>query len=126
MHQYAREAWKLGCRYIGGCCGFEAYHIRAVCEELVAERGGRLGQSSTEKHDMWGGGLKLHTKPWVRARAHRDYWETLKPSTGRPFSASISKPDAWGVTKGDDILKQQMETTTDEEIANLRNARNGH
>ena len=116
----------LGCRYIGGCCGFEAYHIRAVCEELVAERGGRLGQSSTEKHDMWGGGLKLHTKPWVRARAHRDYWETLKPSTGRPFSASISKPDAWGVTKGDEILKQQMETTTDEEIANLRKARNGH
>jgi len=126
MHQYAREAWKLGCRYIGGCCGFEAYHIRAVCEELVAERGGRLGIGSTEKHDMWGGGLKLHTKPWVRARAHRDYWEKLNPSTGRPFSASLSKPDAWGVTKGDDILKQQTATTTDEEIANLRKARNGH
>lgn len=35
MHKYAREAWDLGVRYIGGCCGFEAYHIRAVCEELV-------------------------------------------------------------------------------------------
>ena len=68
MHQYAREAWKLGVRYIGGCCGFEAYHIRAVCEELIQERGGRLGAGSTEKHDMWGGGLKIHTKPWVRAR----------------------------------------------------------
>ena len=68
MHRYARAAWELGVRYIGGCCGFEAYHIRAVCEELVAERGGRLGASSTEKHDMWGGGLKIHTKPWVRAR----------------------------------------------------------
>ena len=68
MHEYAREAWNLGVRYIGGCCGFEAYHIRAVCEELVAERGGRLGIGSTEKHDMWGGGLKIHTKPWVRAR----------------------------------------------------------
>merc|ERR1712048_1405407 len=113
-------ASNLGCRYIGGCCGFEAYHIRAVCEELVAERGGRLGASSTEKHDMWGGGLKIHTKPWVRARAHRDYWEKLKPSTGRPFSAALSKPDAWGVTKGDDILKQQTESTTDEEIAKLR------
>ena len=68
MHQYAREAWNLGVRYIGGCCGFEAYHIRAVCEELVEERGGKLGASSTEKHDMWGGGLKIHTKPWVRVR----------------------------------------------------------
>lgn len=122
MHQYAREAWKLGCRYIGGCCGFEAYHIRAVCEELVAERGGRLGESSTEKHDMWGAGLKIHTKPWVRARAHRDYWEKLNPSTGRPFSAALSKPDAWGVTKGDDILKQQTEATTDADIEKLRKA----
>ena len=34
-------------------------------------------------------------------RAHRDYWEKLNPSTGRPFSAALSKPDAWGVTKGD-------------------------
>lgn len=122
MHEYAREAWKLGCRYIGGCCGFEAYHIRAVCEELVSERGGRLGESSTEKHDMWGAGLKIHTKPWVRARAHRDYWEKLNPSTGRPFSAALSKPDAWGVTKGDDILKQQTEATTDADIAKLRKA----
>merc|ERR1711962_1864115 len=122
MHEYAREAWNLGVRYIGGCCGFEAYHIRAVCEELVAESGGRLGASSTEKHDMWGGRLKIHTKPWVRARAHRDCWEKLNPSTGRPFSAALSNPDAWGVTKGDDILKQQVESTTDEDIAKLRAA----
>ena len=55
-------------------------------------------------------------------RAHRDYWEKLNPSTGRPFSAALSKPDAWGVTKGDDILKQQTESTTEEEIAKLRAA----
>ena len=41
MHRYAREAWELGVRYIGGCCGFEPYHIRAMAEELQAERGGR-------------------------------------------------------------------------------------
>ena len=70
MHRYAREAWELGVRYIGGCCGFEAYHIRAVAEELVAERGGRQGEGS-EKHAPWGGGLKMHTKPWVRARARK-------------------------------------------------------
>lgn len=34
MHRYAREAYKLGVRFIGGCCGFESYHIRAVCEEV--------------------------------------------------------------------------------------------
>ena len=28
MHRYARQAYELGVRYIGGCCGFEAYHIR--------------------------------------------------------------------------------------------------
>jgi betaine-homocysteine S-methyltransferase len=66
MHRYAREAYDLGVRYIGGCCGFEAYHIRAVAEELSAERGGKMCAGS-EKHDMWGGGLKMHTKPWVRA-----------------------------------------------------------
>ena len=70
MHRYAREAWDMGVRYIGGCCGFEAYHIRACCEELVAERGGQLGAGS-EKHAQWGGGLKMHTKPWVRARAKK-------------------------------------------------------
>jgi len=120
MHRYARDAWELGVRYIGGCCGFEAYHIRAVAEELVAERGGRQGEGS-EKHAPWGGGLKMHTKPWVRARARKEYWETINPSTGRPFSASKSHPDAWGVTKGDEILKQQKEETTDAEIAELQN-----
>jgi len=126
MHRYAREAWDMGVRYIGGCCGFEAYHIRACCEELVAERGGQLGAGS-EKHAQWGGGLKMHTKPWVRARAKKDYWATICPSTGRPFSASHSHSDAWGVTQGDDILKQKEEETTDAEIAALQNgAKNGH
>merc|ERR1711976_168283 len=120
MHRYAREAWEMGCRYIGGCCGFEAYHIRAVCEELVEERQGFLGEASKAKHDMWGGGIRMHTKPWVRARAHRDYWEKLNPSSGRPFAASFSAPDAWGVTKGSEMLKQQADVTTSEEIEKLR------
>lgn len=124
MHKYAREAYDLGVRYIGGCCGFEAYHIRAVAEELINERGGFLGPASTEKHAMWGGGLKMHTKPWVRARASKDYWMNLNPGTGRPFSSSMSKPNNWGVTKGDEELKQQTETTTEEEIDKLK-ARSG-
>ncbi|MCE2196889.1 hypothetical protein GQ599_10200, partial [Streptococcus thermophilus] len=73
MHRYAREAYELGVRYIGGCCGFEPYHTRAVAEELAKERRGL--PKASEKHELWAAGLKMHTKPWVRARANRGYWE---------------------------------------------------
>ena len=78
-HRYAREAWELGVRYIGGCCGFEPYHIRAVAEELAPERRGRLPPAS-DKHAAWGGGLEMHTKPWVRARASRQGWKFISYS----------------------------------------------
>jgi len=119
MHKFARESYELGIRYIGGCCGFQPYHIRACAEELAEERG-QLPEAS-DKHIPWAGGLKMHTKPWVRARASRDYWEKLKPSSGRPSCASMSRPDNWGVTKGDDILKQQTDETKMEEIMSLQN-----
>ena len=35
------------------CVRFEPYHIRAVAEELAAERGGKKPAGS-EKHMMWG------------------------------------------------------------------------
>ncbi len=118
MHRYAREAYDLGVRYIGGCCGFEPYHIRAVAEELGREA------AASRKHAQWGKGLEMHTKPWVRARAKKAYWASLVPSTGRPMSASCSKPDGWGVTKGSDDLKQHKEATTQDEMDNL-NMKNG-
>ena len=31
---FARKAYDNGIRYIGGCCGFEPYHIRAMAEEV--------------------------------------------------------------------------------------------
>ncbi|UYV72380.1 BHMT, partial [Cordylochernes scorpioides] len=116
MHRYAREAYNLGVRYIGGCCGVEPYHIRAVAEELRDVRG-KLPEGS-EKHDLWGAGLLIHTKPWVRAseyRARRDYWEQLQPGTGRARSAAYSVPDGWGVTAGSSELKQHAEATSEEE-----------
>merc|ERR1712054_330064 len=62
MHKFAREAYELGVRYIGGCCGFEPYHIRACAEELAVERGRRCPAS-----DKWllpyAAGLGMHTKP---------------------------------------------------------------
>lgn len=66
MQKYAREAYNAGIRYIGGCCGFEAYHIRALSEELQAERG--FLPPGSEKHGIWASNLEMHTKPWVRAR----------------------------------------------------------
>ncbi|NP_001279166.1 betaine--homocysteine S-methyltransferase 1 [Callorhinchus milii] len=117
MHKFVREAYNLGIRYIGGCCGFEPYHIRAVTEELSAERG-FLPQAS-EKHDSWGTGLSMHTKPWVRARARRDYWENLVPASGLPYSPSLSKPDSWKVTRGDKDLMQQTDATTEQQQKEL-------
>lgn len=74
----------MGIKFIGGCCGFEAYHIRAVAEEVIMsstiyrpcrklvffqlskERG--HPPPIGEEYGTWVDGLKLHTKPWVRAR----------------------------------------------------------
>ncbi|PNJ60651.1 BHMT2 isoform 2 [Pongo abelii] len=91
IQKYAREAYNQGVRYIGGCCGFEPYHIRAIAEELAPERG--FLPPASEKHGSWGSALDMHTKPWVRARARREYWENLLPASGRPFCPSLSKPD---------------------------------
>ncbi|XP_071380784.1 betaine--homocysteine S-methyltransferase 1-like isoform X3 [Centroberyx affinis] len=110
MHRYAREAYNAGIRYIGGCCGFEPYHIRALSEELAPERG--FLPAASEKHGNWGSGLEMHTKPWVRARARRDYWENLKPASGQPLCPSMSTPDGWGITKGHVDLMQQKEATS--------------
>ncbi|CAH1789184.1 unnamed protein product [Owenia fusiformis] len=118
MHKYARDAYNLGVRYIGGCCGFEAYHVRAIAEELAEERGAK--PAGSDKHGMWGQELKMHTKPWVRARANKEYWETTKPATGRPYSASMAKPAGWGITQGNEELKQHAEGTTSDELQHVR------
>ena len=66
--RFARSAYELGVRVIGGCCGFESHHVRAMAEELQAERGGRVAEGS-KKHDKWGAMLVNHTKPFVRTRS---------------------------------------------------------
>ncbi|XP_036618627.1 betaine--homocysteine S-methyltransferase 1 [Trichosurus vulpecula] len=117
IQKYAREAYNLGVRYIGGCCGFEPYHIRAIAEELAPERG--FLPDASEKHGSWGSGLSMHTKPWIRARARKEYWESLLLASGRPYCPSMSAPDAWGVTKGTAELMQQKEATTDQQLKEL-------
>lgn len=121
MAKFAREAYDMGIRYIGGCCGFQAYHIRACADELAEERGRR--PQSGEKWMKNAGGLAMHTKPWVRSRASQEYWNTLKPASGRPGCPCLSTPCKWGVTQGDELLCQQAGSTTVEEITKLQKMR---
>ena len=53
-------------------------------------------------------------------RARRDYWENLKPASGRPYCPSLSEPDQWGVTAGHGALKQHKEKTTEKETGGLK------
>merc|ERR1719184_510200 len=53
--KYARDAYEAGVRYIGGCCGFEPYHIREMADELSAETG-RL-PPGCELHESWGNSM---------------------------------------------------------------------
>lgn len=122
MHRFAREAYELGVRYIGGCCGFEAYHVRAMTEELKVERGER-SKAGDKWMEPYAAGLGMHTKPWVRARASKDYWANLKPASGRPYCPCCSQPSNWGITQGDDALCQQADTTSQEELQKLASIR---
>ena len=64
--RYARDAYELGIRYIGGCCGFEPYHVRAMAEELAEERG-RLPQVSKE-NGLILDGLKKNIRAHINER----------------------------------------------------------
>lgn len=61
------------------------------------------------------------TSPFIPSsfRARRDYWEKLKPASGRPLCPSMSTPDGWGVTKGHADLMQQKEATSQEQLKAL-------
>lgn len=47
MAAMAREAWDMGVRYIGGCCGTAPHHVRAIAEAL-----GRRPPASEHSPDM--------------------------------------------------------------------------
>lgn len=87
IQKFARKAYELGVKYIGGCCGFEPYHTRAISEELEKER--EKVCEASKKHGLWGRALRLSSRPWLQKRAGRDYWENLVPATGRPFSPAL-------------------------------------
>lgn len=118
VQKYAREAYDMGIRYIGACCGFEPYHVRAIAEELAKERG-KLPPAS-EKHGLWGDALRQHTYPWVRARSRRSHWENLNPASGRPLSSAYAKLEKqWDLQPGHKDMCQNKALTTDEELKEL-------
>ena len=55
VHKYARKAYDMGVRYIGGCCGFQPYHIRAIAEEVseVGSQTDRMYTSMSEWPAIW-------------------------------------------------------------------------
>ena len=66
--KYARAAYEAGARFIGGCCGTEAYHIRAITEELLVERGEKPLPHALSKHEPWGGALGMSNTAYVNSK----------------------------------------------------------
>jgi len=90
--RYAREAYDLGVRVIGGCCGFESYHIRAMAEELCEERKRRPEGSDKSDYDF--STLKTRSGPDFANKGNKQFWLDLIPSTGRPLSPALYRhPD---------------------------------
>ncbi|KAJ7385430.1 hypothetical protein OS493_016514 [Desmophyllum pertusum] len=104
IHKFSREAYDLGIRFIGGCCGFEAYHIRAIAEELSKERGGKLPPAS-EKHGLWGA-----------KRAKSTGRTSFPPLVVRTVGAFSPKQPHFDLIPGHDDFRQQTEMTTEEEV----------
>merc|ERR1712218_259941 len=88
--RWARQAYELGVRFIGGCCGFEPYHIRAMAEELSDIRGCLPVASNKSDHDLAihrsleEKGLKRY-----KNKGCLDYWMEHQPATGRPLSTAL-------------------------------------
>lgn len=73
--KYAKDADAMGVRYIGGCCGFEPYHIREMAESL-----GRTVPAS-DKSPLLGDAIS----DFLRNRGTDEYWnELIKGNGGFP------------------------------------------
>jgi len=89
VHIFAREAWEAGVHYIGGCCGIEPHAIRAMSQELAAERG--RDPPTEDMTPAFSKYLKESMISYNRVKAdNRDFWLKLVPGTGRPRHPAIS------------------------------------
>lgn len=90
--KWARDAYQLGVRYIGGCCGFEPYHVRAMAEELAKERGNLPEGSDKSDHDLSNHRKKEEAgREEYKGKGCKEFWMELQPSTGRPKSTAMHK-----------------------------------
>lgn len=103
------------------------YSVRVL--PLSGQNGNHIPKYSNRKKRSHGRALKIREKSlawnlwhfylFVWHRARRDYWEKLKPASGRPLCSSMSSPDSWGVTKGHAELMQQKEATSKQQLKEL-------
>lgn len=91
--KFARAAYDLGVQFIGGCCGFEAYHIRAMAEELIQERGktALASDRSVYKPEHFHQMSKFSDN-YTHKNCEK-WWREMEPSTGRPLSKAFSKQE---------------------------------
>ena len=81
-YAYARAAYDAGVRYVGGCCGFEPHHVRALAMELEAETGRK--PPGRRHADKWAESLKLvYRSTDDGERVTEEYWKELIPAAGR-------------------------------------------
>jgi len=99
VKRWARAAYETGVRYIGGCCGFEPYHIRAIAEELAPERERLPEGSDKSDHDLSFMKKMFQTysgkkQDWETAynikKCSKEFWAHMEPATGRPKSAAFT------------------------------------
>ena len=79
----------MGVRYIGGCCAFEPYHVRAMSEELYPER-----KKMAPITEEYGEILEFLAEPessLLRGRGDPKHWRSMEPCTGRPHSTAFAK-----------------------------------
>nr|XP_026689557.1 betaine--homocysteine S-methyltransferase 1-like isoform X2 [Ciona intestinalis] len=80
--QFARKAFELGVKYIGGCCGTEPHHIRAIAQELQPERG--IDPPVNDMCPQLGFFADASLSNYKK-KSDADYWKRLVPGTGRMF-----------------------------------------
>lgn len=89
--QFARSAYEIGVRYIGGCCGMEPHHMRAIAQELAPERKRPIPVADMDI--LYGGFLKYSAVNTVREKCeNKEFWNSINIGSGRPYHTAISKP----------------------------------
>lgn len=89
----------------------------AVAWRCTQSPGSELGTGRLSPHVL----IWEYVQVWLLngislCRARRDYWENLKPASGRPFCPAMANPSGWGVTKGHADLMQQKEATSKDQL----------